>query len=121
MEKRGFEFSFNWIFAIVAGAVIIFIAIYASGRFLKTGEYEQNTQTASKLTSLFEPLGVSGGGESKSGKINLNSEIKIYSECFTDGSVGRQRVAIAQKKSFTDKEWGEKGVGIEFSNKYVFF
>ena len=121
MEKRGFEFSFNWIFALVAGAAILFIAIYASGRFLKTGEFQQATETASKLTTLFEPLGVSGyGQESKSGKILLNSQIKIYSECFTDGTLGRQRIAVAEKKSFTDKEWGEKGVGIEFSNKYVF-
>lgn len=122
MKKDGFEFSFSWIFAFIAGAAILFIAIYTSGRIIKTGEYEQATQTASKLTALFEPLGVAGQGqEAKSGKISLNSQIKIYSECFTDGTLGRGRISIAEKKSFTDKEYGQKGVASEFSNKYVFF
>ncbi|MEK6918973.1 MAG: hypothetical protein AABW73_02945 [Nanoarchaeota archaeon] len=121
MEKRGFEFSFNWIFALIAGAAILFIAIYASGKFLNTGEFQQSTETAKKLTTLFEPLGVQGLGEARTGKISLQSDIKIYSDCFTDGSLGRQRISIAEKKSFNDKEYGDKGVGIEFSNKYIFF
>ncbi len=117
-NKRGFEFSFSWLFALIVGAAIIFIAIYAGGKILKTGEFQQSTETSKKLTTLLDPLGV-GEGSAKSGVISLNSEIVLYNDCFTDGSFGKQRFSTSGKKAFSE-EFGEKGAGISTSNKYIF-
>ena len=92
MDKRGFEFSFAWLFAVIVGAAIIFIAIYAGGKILRTGEFQQSTETAKALTTLLDPLGVGAGGSgesAKSGIISLSSPITLYNGCFHDGSFGR--------------------------------
>lgn len=117
-DKRGFEFSFSWIFAMIVGAVILFLAIYGATKLLRTGEYQQGTETAKKLTILFDPLGVLTG-DAKSGKISLNSPIKLYEDCVAAGDFGRQTFSVAEKKSFGE-EFAEKGAGITSSNKYIF-
>jgi hypothetical protein len=119
MNKEGFEFSFTWLFALIAGAAILFIAIYTSGRILDTSQYEQSSETASRLVTIFDPLGVASSAESKSGIIALDSEIRITSDCYTDGSFGRQKFYVSEKKSFSDS-YGDRGIGTETSNKYIF-
>ena len=117
-NKKGFEFSFAWMFAIIVGIVIIMLAVYASTKILRTGEYQQSSETAKKLTTIFDPLETSTGS-SRSGIITLDQEIKLYDDCYTDGNYGRQTISIATKKSFSE-EYGEKSAGTEVSNKYIF-
>ena len=53
LGKRGFEFSFAWIFAVVVGAFILVLAIYAATQIIATEKYNLNTQTAAQLTIIF--------------------------------------------------------------------
>ena len=55
-NKKALEMSFAWIFAIIAGIVILFLAIYATSQFIKTRRYEIDIQTAAKLAILLDPL-----------------------------------------------------------------
>ena len=42
MNKKGFlQISFQWIFAIVVGIVILFLAIYGVSKLIGTGERTQ--------------------------------------------------------------------------------
>ncbi len=118
MNKRGFEFSFSWLFAIIVGAIILFIAIYAAGRVLKGGEYQAGTETAKKLTILFDPLG-SQTSDAKSGKITLSTPIKMYENCIVGGDFGKQLFSTSEKQAFGEGQ-GEKGGVITIYNKYVF-
>jgi len=118
-DRRGFAFSFPWLFAIIVGAAIIFLAIYGSTKILRTGEFEQNTETAKKLTTLFEPLS-SGTADGSSGRIKLTSPVRIYEDCFTDGNFGRQRFSTSEETTFSEGDFSNAGVGISVSNKYVF-
>ena len=56
MNKKGFEFSFSWMFSIIVGSVIIFLAIYAATNILKTSTIEEETKIASQFGSLLNPV-----------------------------------------------------------------
>jgi len=94
MNKKGFEMSFTWIFSIIAGAAILFLAIYAASQFIKTHGQEIDTQTSVKLAILLDPLETS----LESGKrsiIDFGANTKIYNDkCYTYGNFGEQSIGI---------------------------
>jgi len=118
MNKKGFEFSFAWIFAIVIGAIIIFLAIYATMRFVDTRKYQLNTVTAKQLSIIFEPM-ETGLASAKSTKVELREETKIYNDCFTSGGFGSHRFSLSSKSGIGSK-WSDKGGDIKITNKYIF-
>ena len=117
-NKRGFEFSFAWLFAIIAGAFIIFLAIYSTMKIIGTEKYQLDTMTAKQLSIIFEPFET----DLASGKASLaalNEETRIYSSCFSDGSFGKQKISLSTKSSI-GKKWSEPGGEISITNKYIF-
>jgi hypothetical protein len=116
MNKKGFQFNFSWLFAIIVGAVILFLAIYIAGRFVRVGKYEIDTKTAKQLGVIFEPmtLGLESG---KSNVINLREETKIYNNCQYSGNFGYQEIKLSTKQF---GKWKRPGAGIEIPNKYLF-
>ncbi len=113
--KKGIAMSFNWIFAIVAGVVILFIAIYATVKIVGVGEYQIYTETAAKLDILLDPIrpGLASG---KSEQINFKKETRTYYTCNDIGTFGKQTIAFSEK---TFNDWSEKGGEIN-SIKYIF-
>lgn len=118
LNKRGIEFAFTWIFAIIAGAAILFLAIYAAINFIGSGQDTEQTKAAKEISILFNPL-ETGLASGKSSVIKLNPEIRIYNKCYTEGSFGSQEFSVSQKSGFK-KEWPLPGGGITIYNKYVF-
>jgi len=118
INKRGFEVSFAWLFAIIVGIVIIFLAIYASVKFIGMKEYELDTTTAKKIGILMNPLETSFESGASSSMI-LPSETRIYGDCINSGIFGEQKIFLSQK-SFG--KWTLPGPeeGISFQNKYIF-
>jgi hypothetical protein len=118
-NKKAIEMSFNWIFAIIVGGFILFLAIYSASKFIETGERELSTKTAASLTSLFDPL-ETGSSSGKAQVINFNKESKIFLDCNSDGNLpfGKQYLSFSEK-TFGD-QYGEEGSEIEILNKYVF-
>jgi len=117
MRKKGFEFSFAWLFAVVVGAIIIFFAIYFAIKLIGTKEYEISTITAKQLSIIFEPLEV-GLASGKSSIAGLREETRIYNRCFSEGSFGKQKFSLA-RKGFGNK-WTKEGGDISITNKYIF-
>lgn len=118
LEKKGFEFSFSWLFAILVGVCVLFLAIYGATMLINQGEYKSNTQIAKQLTILFNPL-ETGLAAGKSTHVDLNTEARIYNKCSSSGAFGSQDFSLSQKSGFM-KEWPEPGSDITLSNKYVF-
>ena len=116
MSKKGLEFSFTWIFALIAGAAILFFAIYAATRVVQTSKYEVSTVTAKELSIVFEPL-ETGLATGKSLQVSLTQETRLYNDCFDVGIFGEQRISLAAKKG---KTWGKPGAAIPINNKYIF-
>ncbi|MBU3913438.1 MAG: hypothetical protein KKE50_05085 [Nanoarchaeota archaeon] len=118
MNKRGFEFSFAWLFAIIVGIFILFAAIYIVIKVVGTEHATVNTVCAKQFSLLFNPM-ETGLASGKSTNVSISIETRIYTSCSELGSFGSQEIACSQKSGFKD-EWPAKSGGILVNNKYVF-
>jgi hypothetical protein len=114
--KRGIEFNFAVLFSIIIGALIIFLAIYASTRAIRTGTSEQQASLTKQLTIIFDPMetGIASG---KASSFSFTEESRVYNECFNDNNFGYQRFSFSIKNF---NKWGERNTGQRIYNKYVF-
>lgn len=118
MSKRGLEASFAWIFAIVVGAFIIFLAIYTTRNFISQGQQQTDTEVAAQLVALLSPVETT----IESGKysaLEFNSETRVLNKCNSVGTFGEQTIGTQVKSGF-GSGWSQEGIPIEFHNKYVF-
>lgn len=107
MNRRGFEFSFAWMFAVIVGAVIIFLAIYASIKFIKTEGEISETEIGKEIGILLTPVETSGE-TGRASTISLLEKAVINNECSNRGNFGSQKISVGD------------GVPSTFYNKYIF-
>jgi len=120
-NKHGFEMSFALMFSIIVGAVILFLAIYATSGFIKTSKYGQTTEAASSISALIDAL-ETGGASSKGIKIDFKQESRTYYNCFSPNAVdvfGKQTIAFSQESGFGQK-WAPPGGETTIRNKFIF-
>ncbi len=115
-RKRGIEVSFAWLFAIIVGVVILFLAIYGATRTIRLGQYKISVETEKEIGILFNPLEI-GFETAKVTSFSLPTETRIYNECDEEGIFGEQIIGVSQK-SFG--RWPEPAEGASFKNKYIF-
>ncbi len=119
MNRRGFEMSFAWIFSIIVGAVIIFLAVYAALE-LGYGEREvADSIAAQELQGLFYPLTTTGESASKPGNISFPTSTRLSTSCLAEGVFGIQEIRIATR-SGVGNPWQEAGVPARSSTTYLF-
>ncbi|MBU3907557.1 MAG: hypothetical protein KKA64_04890 [Nanoarchaeota archaeon] len=117
IDKRGIEMSFAWLFAIIVGAIILFIAIYAAISFMNSGQGEVNTGTAKEISILLNPL-ETGAEIGVASSFALPLETRIYNNCNSQkGIFGMQGLSVSEK-SF--RKWTAPGLNLEFPNQYIF-
>ncbi len=117
-EKKGMEFSFTWLFVLLVGSAILFIAIFAATRILDLGTEEYQTKLAAELGTILSPLETS----LESGKyytIKMPDETRLFNNCEEAGPFGKQEISLSVKSGL-GKEWQRSGVPYSSSNKYVF-
>ncbi len=123
-NKKGFEFSFGWIFAIIVGAVVIFLAIYAATNLIKQERKVSDTEAGKELGIILNPLETSFE-EGKISLISLPEETRIFNGCKSTGNFevqrtfGVQEISIASKSGLGEA-WQEPGIPSSFYNKYIF-
>lgn len=117
MNKKGFEFSFSWLFAILAGATILFLAVYGAVKIAGTSRYQVDTMTAKQLSIIFEPMETGLASAKKPGTINLKDETRVYNKCFDEGNFGMQKISLSSK---IFGGWKKPSADIPITNKYVF-
>lgn len=118
MKKKGFmEISFAWLFAIIAGAVILVLAIFAATKIINLGQYSTSAQTQNQIAVLLNPLETSfQSGQVTS--IQISSDTRIYNQCdATNGIFGAQIISTSQKNF---GQWPNPANGATFPNKYIF-
>jgi hypothetical protein len=118
-RKKAIAMSFNWIFAIIAGGFILFLAIYGAGKFIQTSEQATYTETAASLSSLFDPL-ETGLASGKAHVINFKKNSKIFFDCNAriNPPFGKQYISFSEQ-TLGDK-YGEEGGKVSIINKYLF-
>jgi hypothetical protein len=114
--KRGIQISFAWLFAIIAGAFILFLAIYGITKFIGTEQAVTSAETGKEIGILLNPL-ETGFESAKTTSLSLPIESRIYNTCDTTGYFGTQSIGLSQK-SFN--KWVETDFDIGFYNKYLF-
>ena len=119
-NKRGFEFSFSWIFAILVGGMILFLAIFATTRLVSTEKNIQDSEAGKELGILLTPL-ETGLESGKASVIKFSEESRLINGCKNIGIFGTQELSVASKSGFGNGEFQLDGiVESHFNNKYVF-
>jgi len=118
MNNKGYlQISFGWLFAIIVGAVIIFLAIYFVTKMINTENTIQSAKTSKEIGILLNPL-ETGFESATSTFIRLPEETRIYNECNNIGKFGTQGIQTKQKG--IGKKWTEVATEVSFQNKYLF-
>ncbi len=115
-RKAFLQFSFAWLFAIIVGAFILFLAIYAATKVISTEQTALDASSAREIGILLNPL-ETGFETGKKNLISVPQETRIYNGCSTEGNFGRQVIRVSQ---YNFGKWTETDVNVGFSNKYIF-
>ncbi len=118
MNKKGIEFAFSWIFAIIAGAVILISAVYITTKLVGTDRRVQDSFIASELTNVLNPI-ETNLEDSKYVSINFIDDTRVFNDCITEGVFGKQQISTSTKLGIGD-DWGQQSVKRSSFNKYVF-
>jgi hypothetical protein len=121
-NKKGFlGIPFSWLFAIIVGSIIIFLAIYAVVKIKNVQEIAIDAQTSKQILILLNPL-ETGFETAVTTSMSLPSETRIFNRCDSRDNdandyFGRQIIKVSQK-SFG--RWTNTNIDVGFSNKYIF-
>ncbi len=117
MKNKGFiQISFPWLFAIIVGIFIIFLAIYGVTKLIKTEQTVIDVTTGKELGILLNPL-ETGFEQAKTTSLVFPADTRIYNDCELDEKFGTQIIRISQKSFNT---WTETDIDVGFKNKYFF-
>ena len=114
--KRG-QFNFVWMFAIVIGGAILFLAIFGAMRTGETYRYQSDTEIAKSLSVITDPL-QAGFAEGSFGKILFRQETRINNICF-DGDFGKNDISVSTRSDIGEA-WNLPGGATSIHNKYFF-
>ncbi|MBD3252126.1 hypothetical protein GF386_00150 [Candidatus Pacearchaeota archaeon] len=119
MRKKAIGMSFNWIFAIIVGGIILFFAIFTASKIIGTGEKTVFTESAARFISLFDPL-ETGLASGKSMEIGFRNKVKTYYQCDSvlNPPFGKNYISFSQET--LGREEAEEGYRITVVDKYVF-
>lgn len=120
MNKKGFEFSFAWMFAIIVGAAVIFLAVYGTTKLITTEKTVSNSEIAQKLGVLFTPLETGSEDIKDPGApITLDDSARVFNGCSSSGLFGEQSISLSVKSGIGN-QWEKSGIPARFENKYIF-
>jgi len=118
-NRKGLEFSFGWLFALIVGAAILFLAIYAAVKLISSERTVQETESAKQLEIILTPV-ETGYEEGKSvPPIVFPTETRIYNNCSPAGNFGEQSIRISSNLN-AGKDRQEEGLPVKSYNKYIF-
>ncbi|MBT7102228.1 hypothetical protein HN935_01830 [archaeon] len=116
MNKLG-QFNFVWLFAIIVGGAILFLAIYGAMQAGDTARFQSDTEVAKSIAIITDPLQV-GFGESSFGRISFNDETRINNICLGSG-FGKNDISVSTRSN-VGEEWNLAGGATSIHNKYIF-
>jgi hypothetical protein len=115
-KKGAIEISFGWLFALIAGAFIIFLAIYFSTKLISTEKETVSAETGKEIGILLNPLETSFES-AQTTSIFIPAETRIHNTCDDSGNFGRQIIQLDQKNF---GKWAKTDINVFFNNKYIF-
>src|SRR3989344_4609261 len=117
MEDKKAQFDFVWLFAIIAGAAILTLAIYGATKFSDTTRFKTDSKIAKEIAIITDSM-QAGVAEGKTSSISLNQRTRINNICFEE-NFGRNSISVSTGSGIGE-EWNRNGVPISVRNKYIF-
>ncbi len=114
--KKG-QFNFVWLFAIIAGGAILFLAVYGAVKTGDSARFQSDSEIAKSISVITDPL-QAGFSEGSFGKISFREETRINNICFS-GEFGKNDISVATRSS-VGEEWNLPGGTTSIHNKYIF-
>lgn len=87
--KRGIEFSFSWLFSLLVGGVILFLALYASRSLIQTERQVQESELSVAFTNVFTPLRTGGAETLVPRAITFPQPVALTLRCTPKGTAVR--------------------------------
>ena len=115
-NRKGVDFTFSWIFAIIAGAVIIGAAVYITTQLIDSNDTQRDTLVAGEVANLLNPI-QTNLEDNRYSVIDFAADTRIYNECSTQGVFGVQRLSTASK---TRNQWSDESIKKSVYDKYLF-
>jgi hypothetical protein len=115
-KKAALEISFGWLFALIAGAIILFLAIYLSVKLIGSEKEIISAETGKEIGILLNPLETSFES-AQTTSISIPAETRIHNSCDESGEFGRQIIQLDQKNF---GKWTKTDVNVFFNSKYIF-
>jgi hypothetical protein len=119
-NKKAFEMGFNWLFAIMAGGFILFLAIFAAGKMVSFGSVTANTLNAKNFVNILETWEAGLASGVKPPELTFKTDTQLYFTCSSDMDLpfGKQSVS-ASDKVFNDR-YTQEGYDVTIKSKYIF-
>lgn len=119
MNKRGYEFSFVWIFAVIVGAFIIALAIFAANKLIDTQRLGTESGRGKQIGILLNPV-ETNLEQTRITKITVSDATRIFNKCSSSGIFGAQEISTSIKSGIGEEWRAQEGVASSFHNKYLF-
>ena len=118
LGKKG-QFNFVWLFALIVGGVILYLAVYGALKAGETSDFEIDSEIAKKISILVDPL-QAGFAESSYGSITFKEESRINNFCIDSADdFGRNEISVSTRDRLSD-EFKNLGASTSVYNKYIF-
>jgi len=118
--KRGnkkAQFNFAWLFAVLVGGAILFLAIFGAMKTGDTSRFQSDSQIAKSISVLTDPL-QAGFSEGSYGSIHFKEETRINNYCYST-EFGKNDISVSTRSDI-GQEWNEAGAATSIYNKYIF-
>jgi len=117
MRERKGQFNFAWMFAIIIGGTILFLAIFGAMKVGDTARFQSDTEIAKSIAIITDPLQASFA-EGSFGKIPFKQETRINNKCL-DVGFGQNDISVATQSDI-GQEWNLAAGATSIHNKYLF-
>ncbi len=108
---------FNWLFALLVGAVILFLAFMFVNSYVNLQRFKYDSETAARLAILLNPLQTSLG-DIMPEPIKFQTMTRFQLNCSYKG-LGTEQLSISTSSNIGQK-WQEYGTATAINNKYIF-
>ena len=119
MNARGIELSFGWIFSLIVGGAILFLALYAASQLTDTERQVQQTFTAQELVIRLTPLTTTLESTSRPGNLSFSTQTRITPRCVIEKTDSFEEVRVASRSGI-GQPWKENGLAVQAPMLYLF-
>ena len=120
LNKMAFEMGFNWLFAIMAGGFILFLAIFAAGKLINSGSVTANTLNAKNFVNVLETWEAGLAAGVKPPELKFKTNTQLYFTCSADTYLPFGKQSVSASDQIFNERYSQQGYDVTIKSKYIF-